>query len=271
MCLGNRGEVCTGTPEEPIGTRGGFVTIHLYGPDQGPGTGKGDGGQGIVCRSPKDPSTGPCGIPLQIWSSNGATKVPLPGGAADDYFYQYHPLPYDDGGAVPGFFGYKVLAVSYGGTLQFFGKKGATYGDVRPSDSGTSWVRLAQTLTPGGTTLLLDRPVDWERGDWIVVTTTDYLSWHAEQLIIATVSPDKQTITVEEPAQHLHGGEAFDLSAATPASGGRLHTGRDTSRCGTLDPQHSYRIRGQRVRCAPAANSCRLCRRQQRLSVFRRS
>ena len=43
-----------------------------------------------------------------------------------DYFYQYQPLEYDDGGTIKGFFGYKVLAVGFGGTLQLFGKKGAT-------------------------------------------------------------------------------------------------------------------------------------------------
>ena len=49
-------------------------------------------------------------------------------GVKDDYFYPYHPLPHDDAD-MQGYFGYKVLAVSYGGTLQLFGKKGATYGD----------------------------------------------------------------------------------------------------------------------------------------------
>jgi hypothetical protein len=147
------------------------------------------------------------------WNSNGTAKVQLPSGAPDDYFYPYHPLPYDDGGAVPGFFGYKVLAVSYGGTLQLFGKKGATYGTVDAANSGTSWVRLAQTLSAGGRTLVLDRPVDWAVGDWIVVTTTDYLPGHSEPLTIASVSPDRQTLTVEQPAQYLHNGEAYDLSA----------------------------------------------------------
>jgi G8 domain len=216
----NDGSLIAGTPEAPIGTSGGVVTIHLYGPDQGPGTGKGDGGQGILCKSPEDASTGPCGIPLQIWNSNGATKVQLPGGAPDDYFHQYHPLPYDDGGAVPGFFGYKVLAASYGGTLQLFGKKGATYGAVDAANSGTSWVRLAQTLHSGGTTLVLDRPVDWAVGDRIVVTTTDYLPGHSEPLTIASVSADQQTLTVEEPAQYLHNGEAYDLSTLPQRLGG---------------------------------------------------
>jgi len=88
----NDGSLTAGTPEAPIGTRGGVVTLHLYGPEQGPGTGQGDGGQGILCKSVEDASSGPCGIPLEIWNSNGGTKVQLPGGAPDDYFYKYDPL-----------------------------------------------------------------------------------------------------------------------------------------------------------------------------------
>src|SRR6185437_2720309 len=99
-------------------------------------------------------NVGPCGIPTGkvngkdlAWSDNGANPVHIDGYPADDYFYQYGPL-YGDmrctnpanpddptlvlwkNGACtnpsfqPGYFGYKVLAVSYGGTLELFGYKG---------------------------------------------------------------------------------------------------------------------------------------------------
>src|SRR5262245_4475144 len=42
----------------PIGWKGGSLTIHLYGKDQGPGTGKGDGGKGITCKTGRT-----CGVP----------------------------------------------------------------------------------------------------------------------------------------------------------------------------------------------------------------
>ena len=42
------------------------------------------------------------------------------------------PCPTTTAGTVKGYFGYKVLALSYGGTLKLFGKKGATYGHGRP-------------------------------------------------------------------------------------------------------------------------------------------
>ena len=42
-----------------------------------------------------------------------------------------------------GYYGYKVLGVGYGATLQLYGKKGATYDTtVDPANTGTSWVRL---------------------------------------------------------------------------------------------------------------------------------
>ena len=201
----NGGSLIAGSPTAPIGTQGGVVTIHLYGKDLGPGTGKGDGGQGIVCVT--DPR---CGIPESIWNSNGSSKVSLPGGVSD-YFYQYQPLEYDDGGTIKGFFGYKVLAVGFGGTLQLFGKKGATYASVDSSNSGTSWVRLAQTLNAGGTQLVLDRPVDWQVGDQIVVTTTDYLPGHSEQFTIASVSGTSVSVTTG--AQYAHNGQLYSLGA----------------------------------------------------------
>jgi G8 domain len=201
----NGGSFIAGSPSAPIGTQGGVVTIHLYGKDLGPGTGNGDGGQGIVCVTDTQ-----CGIPANVWNSNGSSKVSLPGGVSD-YFYQYQPLEYDDGGTIKGFFGYKVLAVGFGGTLQLFGKKGATYGAVDSSNSGTSWVRLAQTLNAGGTQLVLDRPVDWQAGDQIVVTTTDYLPGHSEQFTIASVSGTSVIVTTG--AQHDHNGQPYSLGA----------------------------------------------------------
>lgn len=219
----NGGSLVAGTPEQPIGTQGGVVTIHLYGADQGAhpyGTSPGGGGRGIRCVS--DPQ---CGVPPDTWHSGSQHDVSLPGGVTDR-FYAYHPLPYDDGDP-EAFFGYKVLAVSYGGALRLFGRKGATYGEVASSNSGTSWVRLAGTANPGDTTLTLDRPVDWEVGDRIVVTTTDYLPGHSEQLTIAGIGADRQTIAIHEPLAHRHNGQRYDLSRV-PARLGLSITAAET-------------------------------------------
>src|SRR5262249_19172586 len=47
-----------------------------------------------------------------------------------------------------------------------------------------SWARLDRSLKPGDDTLIVDGVVDWREGDHIVVTTTDYLPAHSEELII---------------------------------------------------------------------------------------
>jgi hypothetical protein len=67
--------------------------------------------------------------------------------------------------------------------IQLNGKKGATYaGSVQNWDSRTSWARLDDHNTkPNRDILKLDRFVDWEKGDRVVVTTTDYLPGHSEE------------------------------------------------------------------------------------------
>ncbi|MEP7098061.1 MAG: G8 domain-containing protein, partial [Dokdonella sp.] len=152
----NGGSLVAGSPESPIGTKGGTLTIHLWGKDQ-TGTELAKQGQGVVCLSD---SKGHCGVPDALWDANVdamgmpispdlAKKISALGAVAaqypraddsprepgyvdvkNDYFYAYDPLMFDgakDSAGHVGYFGYKVLAVSYGGTLQLFGKKGATY------------------------------------------------------------------------------------------------------------------------------------------------
>src|SRR5262245_57316363 len=111
----------------------------------------------------------------------------LPGGT--DYFYNYEVMPLTTGIAndAPSYFGSKVLAVSYGGTLRIFGKRGALYGagDKHPANSGRSWERLDGSLKPGDRTLFVDGVNDCREVAHIVVTTTDYLPAHSEELVIS--------------------------------------------------------------------------------------
>ncbi len=97
-----------------------------------------------------------------------------------------NPLDESDKGT-KAYFGRKVLALSYGGTLQLFGDKGSTLDStmIDPKNSGKSWVRLNGSLKKGDQTLTVDRAVDWKKNDHIVVTTTDYLPEHSEELIIS--------------------------------------------------------------------------------------
>ncbi|HEU0156786.1 MAG TPA: hypothetical protein VFQ82_12000, partial [Stellaceae bacterium] len=213
-------------------------------------------GQGVPCKSSltKD-SNGdpvPCGIPAAVWQSNGSELLPgcsagnptscIPGLPAEtkDYFYQYGPLYGDSkcekGGEYQvkngkamcgnepaagrvGYFGYKVLAVSYGGTLMLRGYKGTSAADLDkdPLASGNSWMRLEGDLKPGDTTLTVDglpaeqwwRPNDRDR-DQIVVTTTDYLPGHSEELAITFAQGNK--VILKQPIKWLHNGERFKIN-----------------------------------------------------------
>ena len=231
----------------PIGTAGGNLTIHLYGKNEG------EHGKGITCKSDK---VNQCGVPgtadSGIWGGNAKSPptsctvtTGLPGGV-NDCFYKYGTLPYDDGGGlVPGYFGYKVLGVSYGGTLRLYGLKGATYPDttVVASNTGTSWARLnncavgvlgcigtvlqppaagptptaglTPTPTPAPTPipLILDSavPLGWKKGDQVIVTTTDYLPSHSEQRTLAADAVGT-TITLTKPLTFPHNAAAINLS-----------------------------------------------------------
>lgn len=189
------------SPTDPIGSLGGQLTIHLYGADQGVN------GSGIKCKT-----NAQCGVDEATWNSGGDQKVSLPGGVSD-YFYRYEPLLFDNGDA-QAYFGYKVLAVSYGGTLALYGSKGSNLGYLPDSDSGRSWGRLNKSTSAGETTLLLDRAVDWQPGDQIVVTTTDYLPGHSEQLTIDSISASgsSTTIHVREALRYPHNGQVVDLT-----------------------------------------------------------
>ena len=228
------GSLIAGKVKEPIGWKKGKLTIHLYGKDQGPGKDGPPGpGKGITCKTGHT-----CGVPEDIWNSNWDQQNDKPKdprqakkisdfpsakdyhGFKNDYFYPYHPLPYD-GGDHMGYVGYKVLAVTHGGTLQLFGRKGATYCKdaldecVKSKDTGLSWVRLKETAPAETSKLVLDRNVDtgngWTKDDQVVITTTDYLAGHSEQLTISK-DPAGSVVTVEEKLKYLHNGEQFRLA-----------------------------------------------------------
>jgi hypothetical protein len=250
------GSLIAGVPT-PIGTANpkNVVTIHLYGADQtcvdargnfDPSCANPKQGKGILCVTDHER----CGVPLPFWSSNAvrdsmghfspgnpatAVKIkdvtgspePYAGPVTDDYFYPYHGLLFDMAAhgsedrsehvTSMGYFGYKVLGVSYGGTVQLFGKKGSCTANCDlPSTTAPSWVRLARTVNPSVATpdpkeLLLSSPVDWSPDDKIVLTTTDYLPGHSELLTVRSSSNNGTTITVDETPQYIHNGQRYPL------------------------------------------------------------
>lgn len=222
-----------------FGELGGRLRIHLYGADQSNGDPTVQA-QGAVCRSEElDPGQRPCGINPQAWDSNGMVKGTMPGGGGfKDYFYQYDPLLGDgkkDALGRIGYFGYKSIGLAYGASLELYGAKGAlpppADGQTEdPTSSGNSWIRLGATLQPGATSLTLDRvpgaawaPARWTVGDEIVVTTTDYLPDHSEQLTITGISGnvvsfrrsncDANKPDAECGVLYRHQGERYPLSA----------------------------------------------------------
>lgn len=182
------------TDSGAFGAAGGTLTIYLYGS-------KTD--SAIQCASPQQTSGVPCGIEPGIWNSNTKVTPNTPNFFAppcnkntmpdltSECFYNYiDPMNPNN----TDYFGSKVLAVSYGGTINMYGKKGATYGSLAPSNSGTSWARLnmGRVINAGETSLTLDRDVDWDVDDYIVLTTTDYLPGHSEKLKITGKTSSKE-------------------------------------------------------------------------------
>lgn len=220
----NQGKLLAGTTVAPIGTvaASNEVTIHLWGAPVDPGA---------LCNSAN------CGIPTPPWGDNTAstlnpgscTPFTFPTGQSD-CFYSYGTLDKADGTA-PAYFGHKVLAVSYGGTLQLYGKTGATYNDAsltgcadptnKPAScTGTSWVRLAQDALPGDMKIVVSGPVDWQDQYQIVLTTTDYLPSHSELLQVSGApsyngTANTTTINLVSAVQYPHNGQLFDLSNAS--------------------------------------------------------
>ena len=189
----------------PLSTSRSVVAINLWGPEQTPR----DKGAGVPCQSPviKAPADhpkwvdSPCGIPVKFWNDNDKVPATKLDNGVTDWFYKYDTMP-DDGTDKNAYFGYKVLALSYGGTLQLYGKKGANPSVVAPAGlTGTSWVRLKGNLNAGDPTVVVDGNVtgSWQAGDDIVVTTTDYLPGHSEKLKIKSVAAfdtTKKTTTI---------------------------------------------------------------------------
>lgn len=215
IIIENGGAMVAGVGDQkPYGTNGNELNIILYGHDRSEGDPVGKPGQGADCKQDR------CGIPAEHWQHETAQPVALPGFTGDqkDYFYAYHGVPYDSApvkNGEPGYFGYKVLGLSYGGRLELRGHKGAMGADEAdkdPTHSGTSWVRLGKDLEAGASELHLAEPFagGWGVGDRIVVTTTDYLPDHSEEFTIKAI--DGAKITLDRPAKWFHNGTKFPLA-----------------------------------------------------------
>jgi cell migration-inducing and hyaluronan-binding protein len=259
IIIENHGAILAGVDDQkPYGTNGKTLTFHLYGADPRGTNAAATEGPGESCSPIKDKTNfADCGIPLTDWDSNGKTEIALPG-KVTDYFYQYGNFHGDSGKSAEtgqaGHFGYKVLALSYGGTLQLRGLKGTTGtsaadittllkspGDLKGqaddaiiTNSGTDWVRLA-AVEKGAATLTLARPVrgqgDWQPGDEIVVTTTDYFPEHSELRMIAPPDTNQasEVVKVTTPLVYEHSSTPYDVGTKIGADKTAFRTAVETA------------------------------------------
>jgi hypothetical protein len=218
------------------------LTIHLWGASVD---------DGIECQTKIDQvnNIGPCGVPFDVWNSNPgmaqhlAMQNPTPPThpknapcvqtskmPVTDCFYQYEVQDAQDRNkGLNAYFGHKVLAVSYGGTLQLEGAKGSTLAnpanckpmiagnECNPATTGTSWVRLTG-VSADKKTLTLSAQVDWQDQDEVVVTTTDYLPGHSEQVVLKGPAQGN-TITLSAPLENSHNASLYPLPAVDPVNG----------------------------------------------------
>ncbi|HSP99710.1 MAG TPA: hypothetical protein VL049_21015 [Candidatus Dormibacteraeota bacterium] len=235
MLVEKGGTLQAGSACNPFGKQGGKLTIGIYGTDPSDEGRVPSPTPGIQCQTAPQAQDERCfpagrdyedafyctqtGTDDPCWSKSPPSKDPR-----NALLETYGKLNFD-----PTSFGYKVLGVSYGGTLNLFGYKGAlplqsadgakiAAGEddhcVVPTQSGldalemrawanlsgSSWGRL-DGLNAARTQLTLDRPAkDWQPGDQIVVGTTDWYPGHNELRTIRSLSGDGTTITVCRPA-----------------------------------------------------------------------
>lgn len=261
ILIENKGSL-TAVSSNAIVGYGSRLTIHLWGAPGG--ADDDDVNVGIDCKTvqtdgPK--GAGPCGIPNELWIANpgmadhlmmdkptppshpknkdcvhiGGYDVELPG---NECFYQYEVQDLvDRKKGVKGYFGHKVLAVSFGGTLQLAGAKGSLFtppklkcipteagNECNPSTTGKSWVRLTGVDKETSTIITLNGMVDWKQGDHIVVTTTDYLPGHSEEAVLAEGAKyDDVTktakVTLTAALRWQHNASVYALPPVDPTNG----------------------------------------------------
>jgi hypothetical protein len=244
-----------GRPKEPFGSHGGTLKIYLYGKDESKWNEADEKftaqNEGAPCKSRMidrgGHQLGPCGIPKNRWDDNGKTLQNLPSGV-HDYFYQYGPLHGDNSTGKPvGYFGKKVLAVSYGGHLNLLGYKGTCndeeiksaaekpcQGLKLDSDLGNdhltsqpAWTRLAKDLNANpkeDPTVKIEALLKGAQpGDEIVVTTTDYLPGHSELLKIKSVEDNGKSLVLDDAAEvkWKHNGTRFSFGSRLDKAGAK--------------------------------------------------
>jgi len=221
------------TTNVPFGKNGGKLTIGLWGagpadiasdptPNYAPIACKSNGGN---CY-PADRVAKYCDA-----SKSATDPCQAPAGSDNAYFQGYQALNYDGNGI----FGFKALAISYGGTLELYGNKGVdkTYQVTPPTKSvaacdipssnqndiqswadgsGTSWGRLnGDVIAHSSTPLQLDRDLGLEPGDKLVLSPTDWHPNHHELLEVKSYDAVSLQATLASAPAYDHQGTAYQI------------------------------------------------------------
>jgi G8 domain len=88
--------------------------------------------------------------------------------------------------------GTKLLGAMHGGRIHLYG------------ENRVNWTQLAQSAAVGATQITLKEPVDWRVGEKLVVAASTLDPGQTEERMIASVSPDRTTLTLTEALNHFH-------------------------------------------------------------------
>ena len=92
-------------------------------------------------------------------------------------------------------YGNKVIGVRFG-TL-----------DLHGVARNPTWTELSHTAIAGASVITLNTAVDWQAGEQIVVASTSYNAWEAEQVTIVSVDRSNinlPVVTITPALQYLH-------------------------------------------------------------------
>ena len=94
----------------------------------------------------------------------------------------------------------------YGKQQPMFGNKGIGCMDCKFSMYGRprkpTWTTISATISPAATTLTVTDDVDWKVGETIVVASTSFFHYEAEERVITSISG--KTITVDKAFVYKH-------------------------------------------------------------------
>lgn len=97
--------------------------------------------------------------------------------------------------------GPRAIVAIDGGTIRLHGQSGRE-----------GFQPLVQTAPAGSRVLRVQNTAEWQVGDRIVVTSSDFDPAQAEERTIQSISADRKSVTVEEPMRYLHWGSTEQYS-----------------------------------------------------------